>query len=230
MIFSFPIIPLLNPLVKIRYYVAFSFDIWYDIQKERNKAMLKNIKFETSVFSKDKIVKTDLKQIVMVGKSNVGKSSFINSLANQKKLAKVGQTPGKTRSLNYYNVNNEFYIVDLPGYGYSKMSGAEKKNTSELINRYIHNNPNIAHIFFLVDIRHTPTENDRIMYEWLLEQNINFTIVATKADKIAKTKIPNYLREITKSLFAKEDIIAISSDSKYNIDKIENIILENIEK
>lgn len=190
--------------------------------------MLKNMKFETSVFSKDKILKTDLKQIVLVGKSNVGKSSFINSLANRKGLAKVGQTPGKTRSLNYYNVNKEFYLVDLPGYGYSTMSQSEKKSTSELINKYITNNPLIAHIFFLVDIRHKPTENDRIMYEWLLDKNISFTIIATKADKIAKTKIPDYLLQITKTLFAKEDIIAFSSENKINLDKIEKIIYQNI--
>lgn len=190
--------------------------------------MLKNMKFETSVFSTDKILKTDLKQIVLVGKSNVGKSSFINSLANRKGLAKVGQTPGKTRSLNYYSVNGEYYIVDLPGYGYSKMSLAEKKSTSTLINKYISNNSLISHIFFLVDIRHKPTENDRIMYEWLLEKNIPFTIIATKADKIAKTKIPDYLLQITKTLFAKEKIIAFSSENKVNIDKIEEIITEHV--
>jgi len=190
--------------------------------------MLKNMKFETSVFSKDKILKTDLKQIVLVGKSNVGKSSFINSLANRKGLAKVGQTPGKTRSLNYYNVNDEFYLVDLPGYGYSTMSQAEKKSTSELINKYISNNELISHIFFLVDIRHKPTENDRIMYEWLLDKNIPFTIIATKADKIAKTKITDYLLQITKTLFAKENIIAFSSENKINLEEIEKIIIDNV--
>ncbi len=192
--------------------------------------MLKNIKYETSVFSKDKILKTDLKQIVLVGKSNVGKSSFINALANQNKLAKVGQTPGKTRSLNYYLVDGKYYIVDLPGYGYSKMSQKEKITTSELINKYINNNSLIAHIFFLVDIRHKPTENDRIMYEWLLDKNIPFTIVATKADKIAKTKADEYMLNITKTLFAKEKIIAFSSQSKLNLELIENIINENINK
>jgi len=190
--------------------------------------MINNIKFETSVFSKDKILKTNLKQIVLVGKSNVGKSSFINSIANQKRLAKVGQTPGKTRSLNYYNVNNEYYIVDLPGYGYSKMSQAEKDSTNKLINKYISNNDLITHIFFLVDIRHKPTENDRIMYEWLLDKNIPFTIVATKADKVAKTKIGDYLMNITKTLFAKENIIAFSSENKFNVDTIENLINQNI--
>lgn len=188
--------------------------------------MLKNMKFETSVFSKDKLLKTDLKQIVLVGKSNVGKSSFINSLANQKHLAKVGQNPGKTKSLNYYNVNNEFYLVDLPGYGYSTMSRQEKINTSNLINTYIENNKSISYIFFLVDIRHKPTENDRIMYEWLLSNKIPFSIIATKSDKIAKTKIPNYVNVIRKTLFAKEDIIAFSSENKNNIEEIEKIIKE----
>jgi GTP-binding protein len=190
--------------------------------------MLKNMKFETSVFSKSKILDTDLKQFVMVGKSNVGKSSFINSLANHKKLAKVAGTPGKTRSLNYYNVDERFYIVDLPGYGYSKMPKDIQKNTDELINSYVHNNSNIAHVFFLIDIRHKPGENDRIMYEWLLEQNIEFTIIATKADKIAKTKVPDYLLQITKTLFAKENIIAVSNETKLNFDKVEELIEEKL--
>lgn len=190
--------------------------------------MLKNVKFETSVFNTNKILQTDLNQIVLVGKSNVGKSSFINSLCGQKRLAKVGQTPGKTRSLNYYNVNNEFYLVDLPGYGYSTMSQKEKENTNKLINKYINNNTQIKHIFFLVDIRHKPTENDKIMYEWLLDKNIPFTIIATKADKIAKTKINDYTLQITKTLFAKEKIIAFSSENKLNLESIEKIILDTI--
>lgn len=186
--------------------------------------MLKNIKFKTSVFSINQLFDTDLKQIVLVGKSNVGKSSFINSLANQKSLAKVGQRPGKTKSINFYNVNNDFYLVDLPGYGYSTMTKQEKENTSKLIEKYINNNANIKHIFFLVDIRHTPTENDRQMYEWLLSKDIPFTIIATKADKIAKTKIDSYLLNITKALFSTKKIIAFSSSSKLNLTLIEDII------
>lgn len=190
--------------------------------------MLKNVRYQTSAFNIKQILDTDLKQIVLVGKSNVGKSSFINSLANNKSLAKVGQNPGKTKSINYYNVNKEFYLVDLPGYGYSKMTKTEKENTSKLINKYINNNKNITHILFLVDIRHKPTENDRIMYDWLLDKNIPFTIIATKADKIAKTKIPEHLLEITKTLFAKEPVIAFSSSNKLNVQQIEDIILEQI--
>ena len=188
--------------------------------------MLKNVKFEASVYEFNKLIKTDKPQIVLVGKSNVGKSSFINAISNQKKLAKVGQTPGKTRSINYYNVNNEFYIVDLPGYGYSTMSEAEKNKINNLIDVYISKTPEIKHIYFLVDIRNNPSANDRQMYEWLLDKKIPFSIIATKADKVAKTKMEDYTKEITKQLFAKENITPFSADKKINIDVICDEILE----
>ena len=188
--------------------------------------MLKNVKFEASVYEFNKLIKTDKPQIVLVGKSNVGKSSFINAISNQKKLAKVGQTPGKTRSINYYNVNNEFFIVDLPGYGYSTMSEAEKNKINKLIDVYISKTPEIKHIYFLVDIRNNPSANDRQMYEWLLDKKIPFSIIATKADKVAKTKMEYYTKEITKQLFAKENIIPFSADKKINIDVICDEILE----
>ncbi len=188
--------------------------------------MLKNVKFEASVYEFNKLIKTDKPQIVLVGKSNVGKSSFINAISNQKKLAKVGQTPGKTRSINYYNVNNEFYIVDLPGYGYSTMSEAEKNKINRLIDVYISKTPEIKHIYFLVDIRNNPSANDRQMYEWLLDKKIPFSIIATKADKVSKTKMEDYTKEITKQLFAKENITPFSADKKINIDVICDEILE----
>ena len=188
--------------------------------------MLNKTKFETSVFNFNNILKTDKPQIVLVGKSNVGKSSFINTITNQKKLAKVGQTPGKTRSINFFNVNDEFYLVDLPGDGFSKMSEMQKQQINKLIDVYISKAKNIKHIFFLVDIRNKPSQNDRQMYEWLLDRNIPFTIIATKADKIAKTKIEEYIKEIRKSLFAKEEIIPFSSDKKINVDIICDKIIE----
>lgn len=188
--------------------------------------MLKNVKFEASVYDYSKLIKTDKIQIVLVGKSNVGKSSFINAICNNKKLAKVGQTPGKTRSINYYNVNNEYYLVDLPGYGYSTMSEVEKNKINKLIDIYVSKTPEIKHIYFLVDIRNKPSENDRAMYEWLLAKEIPFSIIATKADKIAKTKMQIQANEITKQLFAKESITPFSSDKKINVDTI----CEEIEK
>lgn len=188
--------------------------------------MLNKAKFETSVFNFNNILKTDKPQIVLVGKSNVGKSSFINTITNQKKLAKVGQTPGKTRSINFFNVNDEFYLVDLPGYGFSKMSEMQKQQINKLIDVYISKAKNIKHIFFLVDIRNKPSQNDRQMYEWLLDRNIPFTIIATKADKIAKTKIEEYIKEIRKLLFAKEEIIPFSSEKRINVDIICKKIIE----
>ncbi len=192
--------------------------------------MLKNVKFEASVYDYSKLIKTDKTQIVLVGKSNVGKSSFINALCNNKKLAKVGQTPGKTRSINYYNVNNEYYLVDLPGYGYSTMSESEKNKINKLIDTYVSTTPEIKHIYFLVDIRNKPSQNDRAMYEWLLAKEIPFSIIATKADKIAKTKMQTQANEITKYLFAKEKITPFSSDKKINIDLICNEIEEIAKK
>ena len=192
--------------------------------------MLKNVKFETSVFEFSKLLKTDKPQIVLVGKSNVGKSSFINAISNQKKLAKVGQTPGKTRSINYYNVNNDFYIVDLPGYGYSTMSEKQKSQINKLIDTYISTTKEIKHIFFLVDIRNNPSENDRQMYDWLVAKEIPFTIIATKADKVAKTKYNEYTSQITKTLFANEEIIPFSSDKKVNVEEICSDILKIVQK
>lgn len=188
--------------------------------------MINNIAFETSVFSKDQLIITDKKQIALVGKSNVGKSSFINAISNRKQLAKVGNTPGKTKCLNYYNVNDEYYIVDLPGYGYSKMSQGEKNSINKLVDIYLGSDM-VTHIFMLVDIRHKATNKDRLMYDYLVSYNIPFTIIANKSDKLPKTKIDDHLLEITKSLFAKEAIIPFSSENKLNldivIDKIKDI-------
>lgn len=190
--------------------------------------MLKNVKFEISVFDKKNILNTNKNEIVLVGKSNVGKSSFINSLANQKKLAYVGQTPGKTRSINYYNVDNNFFIVDLPGYGFSKMSIYEKEKVNNLIDEYINSSNNIKHIFFLVDIRHTPSKDDKLMYDWLISTNIPFTIIANKSDKIAKTKTNDYIKVIKEYFNTENAIIAFSAETKINLEQIEKIINENI--
>ena len=189
--------------------------------------MIFNVKFETSVFTADKIIDTDKKQIVLVGKSNVGKSSFINSITNNSKLAKVGNTPGKTRCLNYYNVHDDFYIVDMPGYGYSKMSLGEKKAVQKLVDKYLDSGM-ISYIFFLVDIRHKPTSDDRHMYDYLIETGIPFTIVANKLDKIGRSKVNEHIDDITKTLFASEKIIPYSGEKKVNVDLVCDIITKVI--
>lgn len=190
---------------------------------------LKNATFTKSIFNKRDLLQDNLPTFVMVGKSNVGKSSFINALTNNKKLAKVGSNPGKTRSINYFKINNEIYLVDLPGYGFSKMSLKEKENINKLTNEFLETNLNIRHIFFLVDIRHEPTENDRAMYDWLASKEIPCTIIANKADKLSKTKANEMLAVIRKRLFADNEIIAFSSETKTGVQEVLNII-EDVSK
>ena len=126
-------------------------------------------------------------EIAIVGKSNVGKSTLINTLCNNKKLAKTSQSPGKTRLLNFFVINKSFYLVDLPGYGYAKASKATQESWGQLVETYL-NSGRVTHMLILLDIRHEPTAQDRQLFQWLLHAGIPFTIVATKADKLARSK------------------------------------------
>ena len=155
----------------------------------------------------------------MVGKSNVGKSSFINTLINRKKLARTSSEPGKTRQLNFYNIDNLFYFVDLPGYGYSKMSKQEQVKVGEFIEHYLATRKEICLIVFLVDIRHDPTSNDFLMY-------LPCMIITNKADKIAKTKVDDASKNIQKQLNPIGDITTLpfSSERKVYSDDVWNII------
>ena len=158
----------------------------------------KNPKFEISATSKNQYPKGNLPEIVLVGKSNVGKSSFVNAMTNRKNLARTSNVPGKTRQINFYNIDDEFYFVDLPGYGYSKMSKEEKVFSGKYIEDYLQNRDNIVLIIFIVDIRHDPTSNDMLMYDYILRSNLPFIVLANKADKIAKTKVENEVERIKK--------------------------------
>lgn len=185
---------------------------------------LKNVKFIKSVFDKKNIIQDNLPIIAIAGKSNVGKSSFINCLANNKNTAKVGATPGKTKSLNYFLVNDSFYIVDLPGYGYSTMSQSEKDNINKLTNYFLEYCENIQHIFLLIDIRHSPSKEDRQMYDWLEASPKPFTVILNKADKLSNLKQQEAIKQIQKELFSDKELIAFSSESKLNIQNVLNII------
>ncbi len=189
---------------------------------------LKNVEFVKSVFNKGDLIRDDLPIIAMVGKSNVGKSSFINTLTNNKNTAKVGQTPGKTKCLNFFLVDKKFYLVDLPGYGYSTMSEKEKENINKLTNYFLENNKNIRHIFSLIDIRHLPSKDDRAMYDWLVALEKDFTIILNKADKLSNAKIEASMKDMTKALFAKETLIPFSAETKLNLDKVLDIIKEKM--
>ena len=153
-----------------------------------------NPKFEISAVSPKQYPKNDLPQIVLVGKSNVGKSSFINTMINRKSLARTSSEPGKTRQINFYNIDEKLYFVDLPGYGYSKMSKKEQEKVGNFIEQYLVKSENIALVIFLIDIRHNPTENDRLMYDYIIRSGLPFIILANKADKIATTKLRQQLK------------------------------------
>lgn len=181
---------------------------------------LKNVEFIKSVFDQENVIEDSLPIIVMVGKSNVGKSSFINSLSNNSKMAKVGNTPGKTRCINYFLVDKSFYLVDLPGYGYSTMSKKEKETIGKLTNTFLEKSENIKHIFFILDFRHLPTSDDKMMYDWLSRSNIPFTIILNKADKLSRPKQEENIKKIIRDLFAKEKMIPFSSLDKLNLDTV----------
>lgn len=189
---------------------------------------LKNVKFIKSAFDKSSLINDDLPVIAIAGKSNVGKSSFINSLCNNKSTAKVGATPGKTRSLNFFLVDNSFYIVDLPGYGYSTMSQKEKENINKLTNYFLENNNNIHHIFLLIDIRHAPSSEDRQMYDWLAASGLDFTVVLNKADKLSKSKQETAVKDTEKALFSDKKLIPFSSETKQNLEDILGIIKDTV--
>ena len=151
--------------------------------------IVKNPKFEVSAVSPKQYPTNNLPEIVLVGKSNVGKSSFINTMLNRKKLARTSSEPGKTRQINFYNIDDSFYFVDLPGYGYSKMSKKEQAQVGSFTDNYLQKRKQISLVVFLLDIRHNPTANDRLMYDYVIRSGLPFIIIANKADKIAVTKV-----------------------------------------
>lgn len=147
-----------------------------------------DIKFTNSIFDTAHLPKDTVPEIVLCGRSNVGKSSFINSLAKQKNIAKTSSTPGKTRSINYYYVENKFYMVDLPGYGYAKISIAEKNKWQKLINEFLNNSRNISLALHLIDSRHKPTELDVLLNSLLNEREIPYIVILSKVDKLNQSE------------------------------------------
>ena len=169
---------------------------------------------------KDKI-KSGLPQIAVVGKSNVGKSSFINYFAHDGKLARVSKQPGRTKMINYFLINREFILADLPGYGFARVSQEEKRRWAELIDDYLANEPDICLVIFLVDIRHDPTQDDMIMYNFLFKTGLPFIVVATKADKLSKSQIKPQLARIANIFkLGVDNVLAISNENKTGMDAV----------
>lgn len=187
---------------------------------------IKNPKFEISAVGPKQYPKNNLPEIVLVGKSNVGKSSFVNTMINRKKLARTSSEPGRTRQINFYNIDDLFYFVDLPGYGYSKMSKKEQEHVGKFIENYLFNRKEISLIIFLVDIRHSPTSNDKLMYNYIISSGLPCLILANKADKIAITKVDDTVKALQKELNPIGDIptLPFSSERKIYKDDVWNFI------
>ena len=186
--------------------------------------IVKNPKFEISAVGPKQYPSGNLPEIVLAGKSNVGKSSFINTMINRKSLARTSSEPGKTRQINFYNIDSKFYFVDLPGFGYSKMSHTEQEKVGKFIEEYLFNRKNITCIVLLIDIRHKPSENDVMMFNYIRSIGAPHIVIANKADKIAPTKVSSYVEDFKKHLQANSDdiILPFSSEKKIYTDAVWN--------
>ena len=188
--------------------------------------VIKNINLETVCGITSVLPENDKPEIAFAGKSNVGKSSLINALMNRKSYARISATPGKTQTINFYNVNKELYLVDLPGYGYARVSEKEKIQWGKLIERYLHGSKQLKAVFLLIDIRHDPSENDRLMYSWIVNQGYNPIIIATKLDKIKRSQVQKHMKMIREGLdlVPGTTIIPFSAETKQGRDEIWELI------
>ena len=188
--------------------------------------IVKNPKFEISAVGPKQYPSGNLPEIVLAGKSNVGKSSFINTMINRKSLARTSSEPGKTRQINFYNIDSKFYFVDLPGFGYSKMSHTEQEKVGKFIEEYLFNRKDIACIVLLIDIRHNPSENDIMMFNYIRSIGAPHIVIANKADKIAPTKVASYVENLRKLLEANDDdiILPFSSEKKIYTEDVWNTL------
>lgn len=188
--------------------------------------VIKSVNLETVCGITSVIPRNELVEIAFAGKSNVGKSSLINALMNRKSYARTSQQPGKTQTINYYNINNELYFVDLPGYGYAKVSEEIKAKWGKMIEKYLRISPTLKAVFLLIDIRHEPSANDKQMYEWIMANGYQPIIIATKLDKINRSQIQKHVKMIkTKLEVAKGTIvIPFSASTKQGREEIYELI------
>lgn len=183
--------------------------------------LIKKAEFRISVSDADKILHDNLPEIAIAGKSNVGKSSFINFICNNGKLSRTSADPGRTRLINYFLINDSFYFVDLPGYGYAKVSKSEKKKWGDMIEGYLVSSENLVNVFVLVDIRHEPSEDDMMLINFLNFHNIPFTVIATKDDKLSNNQRRQALTVVARGLkVGVDNVIPISSLNKTGGDKV----------
>ena len=187
----------------------------YEMKEKKPSVIIKNATFITSAAKADQFIKPKKPMIAVCGKSNVGKSSFINMLAGQKKLAKTSSEPGRTRLVNYFDFG-EFILADLPGYGFARVSKTEKVKWAKTLDMFFKNREDIAHVFMLADSRHDPTEDDVQMMEYLHFHRLPFTVTLTKADKLSKMKLKEHIKAIAADLYlGVENLLATSAQTGY---------------
>ena len=184
--------------------------------------VIKQVNLETVCGITSKIPDNQLPEIAFAGKSNVGKSSLINALMNRKSLARTSSQPGKTQTINFYNINDAMYLVDLPGYGYAKVSESERAKWGRMIENYLHTSKQLQAVFLLIDIRHTPGANDKTMYDWIVYQGYQPIIIATKLDKLKRSQVQKALKEVRAGLGLKagDVVIPFSAETKQGRDEI----------
>lgn len=188
--------------------------------------VIKNVNLETVCGITSKIPDNPYYEVAFAGKSNVGKSSLINALMNRKSLARTSAQPGKTQTINFYNINDAMYLVDLPGYGYAKASEEVKAKWGKMIENYLHTSKKLKAVFLLIDIRHDPSANDRMMYEWMVYQGFAPIIIATKLDKIKRSQIQKQVKAVREGLNVQPGtvILPFSAETKQGREEIWELI------
>lgn len=194
--------------------------------------VIRNVSLETVCGITSKIPDNLLPEVAFAGKSNVGKSSLINALMNRKSLARTSSQPGKTQTINFYNINNEIYFVDLPGYGYTRANEEVKAKWGKMVENYLHRSRRLKAVFLLIDIRHAPGSNDCIMYDWIKKQGYQPIIIATKLDKIKRSQLTKLVSLIKSTLKAGDDttVIPFSAESKQGRDEIYTVLDKFLEQ
>jgi len=188
--------------------------------------IIKKVNLDIVIGVTSKIPENNMPEVAFAGKSTVGKSSLINALMNRKSYARTSAQPGKTQTINYYNINDCMYLVDLPGYGYAKANESVKAKWGKMIEKYLRTSKQLKQVFLLVDIRHAPSANDKIMYDWIVAGGYHPVIIATKLDKIKRSQIDKQVKEVRTGLgLANDDIlIPVSSETKQGIDELWKVI------
>lgn len=188
--------------------------------------VIKSVNLETVCGVTSVLPDNQFPEIAFAGKSNVGKSSLINALMNRKSYARTSAKPGKTQTINFYNINDTMYLVDLPGYGYAKVSEQEKAKWGQLIERYLHSSKQLKAVFLLIDIRHDPSANDKLMYDWIVSQGFNPIIIATKLDKIKRSQVAKQVKAVKTglNLVPGTVVIPFSSETKQGRDEIWELV------